>query len=84
MEVVVSAVAPRLHERPCTHAQIVLSDDIGGGAELGGQLDRVAATHLQAAALVESAAPWEHAGEARLGDHRADYRLPAVKVGAGG
>ena len=37
-------------------AQVVLGDDVGGRAELRGQLDRVAAADLEVPALVDAAA----------------------------
>ena len=57
MEVAVSGVAAGLHEGPRAGAQIVLGDDVRGRAELPGELDRVAAADLQAAALVERGCP---------------------------
>ena len=50
------SVAPGLRERAGAGAQVVLGHDVGRGAELPGQLDRVAAAHLQPAALVQPAA----------------------------
>ena len=70
VEVLVAGVAAGLHERPCAGAQIVLGDHVRGRAELGRQLDRVAAAHLQPAALVEPAAQGKHRGEGRAGGHR--------------
>ncbi len=63
-------VAPRLQERAGASAQIVRCHDVGRGTELPGQLDRVAAAHLQPAALVQPAAEGKHVREARPGGHR--------------
>ena len=53
--------AARRQESAGAGAQVVLGDDIGGRAELAGQLERVAAADLEAAALVEAAAEREDA-----------------------
>ena len=69
LQICVTRVATGLHERPCTGAQVLLGDDVRGRSELARKLDRVAAAHLQTAALVEPAAQGERRGEARPGDH---------------
>jgi hypothetical protein len=69
VEVLVSGVAAGPHERPRARAQVVLGYHVRRRAELPGQLERVAATHLEVAELVEPAAEGEHCGEARTGDH---------------
>jgi len=70
MEGIVPRVAPGLRERAGTSTQVVLRNHVRRGSELAGQLDRVAAAHLQPAALVQPAAEGEHVGETRAGGHR--------------
>jgi len=60
VEVAVTGVAARLHERPRARAQILFGDHVDRRAELASELDRVAAPHLQVPALVEPAAQGEH------------------------
>ena len=49
----------RVGQLACPAAQVVLHHDVGGCAELARQLQRVAAAHLQPAALVDAAAAGE-------------------------
>ena len=59
VEVGVAGVAAGVEESAGAGAQVVLGDDVGGRAELARELDRVAAAHLEPAALVEAAAERE-------------------------
>ncbi len=59
-----------IRERPGTGAEIVLGDDVGRRPELGGELQRVAAAELEAAAPVQVGAEGVGGGQLSHGDHR--------------